>query len=223
MKIVIVAKTHMGCLACVGGLALDSARNVRLLNRDGYCQSSHTRYQVGDLWDVICQPVRKIVPPHVEDVLVQKSTFLDREPNMVPFLLRKVCPWKGEAESLFDGCVRFSSQGRPYISKAAVPTASVGFWAPDRELTKVELNWKTHYLYPAKDACIKITYTGFAPAVDVLPAGSLLRVSLARWWRPADAPQQEERCYLQLSGWYDISGPESKSSAHDSFKEASEH
>jgi hypothetical protein len=34
----------------------------------------------------------------------------------------------------------------------------------------------------------------------VLEANTLLRLSLARWWQ--QAPELEERCYLQLSGWY---------------------
>jgi ATP-dependent DNA helicase RecQ len=36
----------------------------------------------------------------------------------------------------------------------------------------------------------------------VIPAGTLLRVSLAHWWRPAEKPEEEERCYVQLSGWF---------------------
>ena len=26
--------------------------------------------------------------------------------------------------------------------------------------------------------------------------------SQVRWWRPEGSPEAEERCYLQLSGWY---------------------
>jgi len=33
-----------------------------------------------------------------------------------------------------------------------------------------------------------------------IPADTLLRVSLARWWD--NEGRHEERCYLQLSGWY---------------------
>ena len=36
MRVLIVAKTHMGCLACVGGLSLDDHRNVRLLKPDAW-------------------------------------------------------------------------------------------------------------------------------------------------------------------------------------------
>ena len=45
-------------------------------------------------------------------------------------------------------------------------------------------------------------YVGFADPIERIPKGALVRVSLARWWRPDDAPDMEERCYLQLSGWF---------------------
>lgn len=52
---------------------------------------------------------------------------------------------------------------------------------------------------------VRIPYVGFEPAVDLIPKGTLVRVSLARWWRPHDSPpDMEERCYLQLSGWYEV-------------------
>jgi ATP-dependent DNA helicase RecQ len=35
----------------------------------------------------------------------------------------------------------------------------------------------------------------------VVPAGTLVRISLAHPWRPQDRPQDELRCFLQISGW----------------------
>lgn len=37
--------------------------------------------------------------------------------------------------------------------------------------------------------------------VEVIPAETLIRLSLANWWVPEDG-NVERRCYLQLSGWY---------------------
>ena len=48
---------------------------------------------------------------------------------------------------------------------------------------------------------IQIKYVGLQPTEDIIPKGTLLRVSLARWWSPNDV-EVENRCYLQLSGWY---------------------
>ena len=44
---------------------------------------------------------------------------------------------------------------------------------------------------------------GFAPKINKIPAGTLIRISLARWWKPDDV-DIEHRCYLQLSGWYEL-------------------
>ncbi len=47
-----------------------------------------------------------------------------------------------------------------------------------------------------------IPFVGLQEPIDEIPAGTLLRVSLARWWSPNE--NTEERCYLQLSGYYDL-------------------
>lgn len=41
---------------------------------------------------------------------------------------------------------------------------------------------------------------GFQTPLDYIPQGTVLRMSLANWWKKGDS--DEERCYLQLSGWY---------------------
>jgi hypothetical protein len=38
-------------------------------------------------------------------------------------------------------------------------------------------------------------------AIAVIPDGALIRFSLARW-KAFPPGVNEERCYLQLSGWY---------------------
>lgn len=45
-----------------------------------------------------------------------------------------------------------------------------------------------------------IKFVGFQNPLDIIPAGTLIRVFLARWW--ASPNDNERRCYLQLSGWY---------------------
>ena len=35
-----------------------------------------------------------------------------------------------------------------------------------------------------------------------IPAGSLLRVSLARWWKHPNEEAAALSCHLQLSGWF---------------------
>ncbi len=41
------------------------------------------------------------------------------------------------------------------------------------------------------------------PARPIIPANTLVRVSLARWWRPTNAePDFPVRCYMQIYGWH---------------------
>ena len=51
---------------------------------------------------------------------------------------------------------------------------------------------------------INIPFVGFQSPIGLIPANTLVRVSLARWWANNN---DEERCYLQLSGWYDVPQP----------------
>jgi len=70
-------------------------------------------------------------------------------------------------------------------------------------MVKYLLYEKVRYLYPGETGKRSLPYVGFASPVDTIPAGTLLRVSLARWWDKYG--ETEERCSLQLSGWYDLS------------------
>ena len=47
-----------------------------------------------------------------------------------------------------------------------------------------------------------LTFVGFQEPIEIIPAGMLLRVSLAHRWRPKDQPDAEERHYAQISGWF---------------------
>ncbi len=48
----------------------------------------------------------------------------------------------------------------------------------------------------------RFAFVGFQEPLAEIPAGAVVRISLAHWWRPRDHPEEEERCYLQLSGWF---------------------
>jgi hypothetical protein len=81
-----------------------------------------------------------------------------------------------------------------------VPGQSTGFWIPDRDL--VLRDDGKHYDFRSRLGARGLSYVGEPEAKSQLKAGTLLRVSLARWWRPPDVDDMEERCYLQLSGWF---------------------
>lgn len=207
MDVIIVSKTHMSSAACVGGV-LANGRFVRLLNSDGYNQDSDTDLEVGDVYTITFSDRTEKNPPHVEDILVHsmkhKFSFSTIE-KMVEYLTEKlkVKVWKGSTEILFDNNLQWTSGGSGYISESGgIPDNSVGFWIPDKDLIRKDYNEKVRYSYPIRWR--NISFVGFQEPVDKIPAGTLVRVSLARWWSPND---DEERCYLQLSGWYGLPEP----------------
>jgi ATP-dependent DNA helicase RecQ len=76
------------------------------------------------------------------------------------------------------------------------------FWVPDEPL-ELDCNGKRlHYRYSVSEGVRTIVFVGFQEPLKTIPAGTLLRVSLAHWWRPVDNSEEEQRCYVQLSGWF---------------------
>ena len=114
---------------------------------------------------------------------------------------------RATGRAIFDGVIRFTWNRSGYISlQNPLPRCSTGFWVPDRPLALVQSGNKASYHYERADLILRVSYVGTVPAVDNIPAGTLVRVSLARWWRPEDVPDLEERCYVQLSCWYEDAG-----------------
>lgn len=207
-RVLIVAKTRMGNSTCVGGLNLEGNQNIRLLHSDGSNQPGTTRFEVGQVWELAFQPDSGITPPHVEDVRVMQETYIGPVSNLQNMLMQRVHPWRGEPDQLVDGKLTLERTG--YISGTkGLPSCSTGYWQPNYPLS-LSLNFRegqSYYqiitqpedVFPAVRRLF-IKYVGFADPIGLIPAGVLVRVSLARWWqRPGTA---EERCYLQLSGWY---------------------
>jgi len=195
MHVIIVSKTRMGAARCVGGLAANN-QSVRLLDANGHNQPGNTPFEIGTVWDLQFVPRQDCRPPHVEDVLITSSQRVGEQANLRHYIIEHAPVWNGPIDVLFDGLLEFTHNGSGYIAESTgLPAVSTGFWISDRELTR---NGRA-YIYDYR----QLAYVGAAEPVDALPAGTLIRVSLARWWRPQGAnPDFEERCYLQLSGWY---------------------
>jgi hypothetical protein len=206
-RVLIVAKTRMSSQACIGGLTLNTNRSVRLLTSNGSNQSQFTPFDIGQIWDLRFRQSPHIRAPHVEDVLVTKQRFVARQLNLREALMRRVKPWQGGPQDLFDGLLSFSGM-RAYISETkALPNCSTGFWLPSRSLELYQEGRKAYYQIDYQLAgqihtnVLRIPYVGFAEElIQEIPANTLVRVSLARWFQPSSV--SEERCYLQFSGWY---------------------
>lgn len=205
MAILIVSKTRMhGDHVCVGGFDLATGRNVRLLTDQGYNQSSTTAYRIGEIWDLVCRSRCGCEPPHVEDVLVTSASRISVQPDLDAFI-RENCPViEGPLNNAFGGHLQYTGAGSAFISRGAgIPGESVCFWETNEPLRRDDFNSKVRYSFRQDFSIRHIPYVGFREPVDVIARGSLVRLSLARWWKPKDAPAEEpEKCFLQLSGYY---------------------
>ena len=71
-------------------------------------------------------------------------------------------------------------------------------------LREVLLEQKVKYDYRDNEGrWYHITYVGLENVPEVIRAGSMVRLSLAHWWHPDDT-DTKNRCYLQLSGVFNI-------------------
>ena len=169
------------------------------------CQSDlgqKTPYQIGEQWRVVCAACGEQKPPHVEDVAVSEATKLGTVGELARYISKRAKPWKGRITELFDGKIQFTQNGAGYISQSDVPSHATGFWLPSTDLFLEQDDRGKDGYYPKSDYR-HLSYVGFQDPVECIKAGHLVRISLARWWKPQDAdPDFEYRCYAQLSGWY---------------------
>lgn len=207
-RVVIVSRTKMAeGRVCVGGIDAENSSPVRLLDETG-CHEylSDCPYEIGELWNIEYIRDHRRDAPHTEDVKVINRSRIGPIPiSMIEALNRTTTKiYKGSLRDTFEGCLQYTSSGSMYINNDNVPTHSTCFWLSDRDLYRDDFNNKIRYKY--KDGTLRygfsMPYVGLESPCEVIPKGTLIRLSLAHWWSPADS-DQEERCYLQLSGWYD--------------------
>lgn len=206
MDVLIVAKTHLSEGVCIGALDRNGVY-LRLLDGKGGHQPVHCPFEVKQVWEIICRKADNLKPPHVEDVKILHAEYkrtLHAGRTMLDVLKKcKVKIWTGPPEVLFDNCLSWTVKGRGYVSRAGrIPEHSVGFWISDKDLIGYRGYEKFRYMYPDWRYNRNLPLVGFDTPVPIIPAGTLLRVSLARWWDSEG--ETEERCSLQLSGWYDL-------------------
>lgn len=203
MKVLILSKTNMGSICCIGGMKLNNGNYVRLLSPTGYGQPCD-KYQINDVWDIEYNLPNKSVPPHVEDIYITKATFLEHlEDISVKDFIKKynTVIWEGAADNIFDGCIKWTDNGTGYIDKDNIPKNSVGFWISDRNITRQDYQG-VRYSYLNIKGRRNFKYVGTQEPIQMIPKGTLLRVSLARWW--SSNIDDDKKCFLQLSGWYNI-------------------
>jgi len=213
MKVLIVAKTRMNKdRVCVGGLAWEKylpkkgeVKSVRLIDtNESIAELFRLEFEIGDVLIVKGVKKIKVTPPHVEDYEVHQTEFSASMDNPIKFIEQHMPSKHGGKEVLFRGMTRTTQEGALYISKrTGVPDFSTMFWRPNQQLSLKTIKGTKRYVYgDAKTkAMFTLAYVGLPEPVESIPANTLVRVSLARWWRPDSQPDMEKRCYVQLSGW----------------------
>lgn len=199
--VLIVSKTKMNNGICVGGINEGTCELIRLHNDHGGNLSSEAPYEIGDRWEIQVENawnVRK--KPHVED----KQTKPLRKINNIGtqgiisfvnshFFGNKIT--KGNIDQTFEGCLNLCGK-QNFVNEEKIPSFSTQFWIADIDLIHFEQCLKHYYLYNS----IRIKFVGCQSPIEKIPAGTIIRLSLANWW-DRDG-NDESRCYLQLSGWY---------------------
>lgn len=205
--VLILSKTQMNNnQVCVGGLSL-KGRYVRLLDENGNNQPRETELKPKQAWEIEYEERAENRAPHVEDILVQSRTRkgqLKDNITIKDFIEKRNIPiWRGHPDELFDKLIKWTSSGSGYIDQeGGVPEHSVGFWICDQDLERIDYKG-VRYQYPQSVGWRSIKFKGTdQDPVEVIPAGTLIRVSLARWI--AFEGEEIEKCWLQLSGWYDL-------------------
>jgi ATP-dependent DNA helicase RecQ len=203
MKVLIVAKTRRGSGACVGAISFRGP-SLRLEAADAALdEMAGLEFEVGEVWEVEGQPAAEVIPPHVENFIVSAKRRLAIMDDMTCFITNHMPPVEGSIEQLYNGFLGATRAGALYVSEQlGIPPCSTMFWVPDRPLQLDASAKRLRYCYPTDNGNRTLTFVGFQEPLDVIEPGTLLRVSLAHWWRPKEKPDGELRCYVQLSGWF---------------------
>jgi hypothetical protein len=207
MRVVVVAKTHMGQNICVGAVQEEDGTLLRLIPAESPQYHS---------WRSFRAPIAKVLnlsgsfasdseEPHVEDFLVPSASITETNYSITHLhsWLDATCQvWEGSPSILFDGTLEHTQSGTHYLSEDSEsrPDHSVGFWRLPWRLTRVASQYDAKPRYVGPDGQFGAKYVGLSHPIEFIPRDAIVRLSLARWFsRNSDEPR---KCWIQLSGWY---------------------
>lgn len=184
VKILILSKTKYGNLFCMGGVILNNNQLVRLTDRFGNYQPADTDLKIGNIIEGEIEQCNSLIPPHIENVILLNYEIVDKENDLKNFILNSGLDiYNGNVEGLFDGLLKWTFNGSGYYdNQEKAPKNSVGFLITDTDLVLFGKYYKI------TDNNKKISYVGCEPPIEILPKGTLLRVSLSKWFYPDMAP-----------------------------------
>ena len=209
-RILIVSKTKMHAdYVCVGGVDIDNHTSVRLRSANGFNElSNECPYNIYEVWNIRYAFISNRSLPHsIEDVNVyqrEKLGSIEQKDFLNYVQHSQVKIYEGEFTNVFDRCLQTDNGRSLFISKQNIPQRSTCFWISDKDMKIDNYMGKVRYSYliPNHITPLKLPYVGLETnPIEIIPKGSLIRLSLAHWWKPGDR-NVEERCYLQLSGYF---------------------
>jgi len=197
---------------CIGAYDIDRNINIRLLNAGGRKQPPEFPYRVGDkikakYYNLDCS---KIKSPHTEDVCLISHEYC-RSYSMEALeksIKSKDLVVQGGLIDCFNGSLKsekLDTEDGRRGSLCVMPGESLGhsvcFWEADRDL-KLSFNSyrKLSYNCDTDGRTVKIPFIGDHVPEEEISKGKIVRLSLARWWRPNE--KHHWRCQPQLSGCY---------------------
>ena len=198
--VLIVSKTQMRNGICVGGINEDTNELIRIHNNHGGNLTADAPYEIGDRWSMKVETAWNVrQAPHTED---KQTTAFDRIGNIgvqgikdyIHHNSELLHVARGNISNAFQGTLHFVGT-KNYVNRINVPPYSTEFWIADKDLTH-STQFNKHYYYYDN---VRIKFVGFQEPINKIPAGTIIRLSLANWW---DDGCGEDRCYLQLSGWF---------------------
>jgi hypothetical protein len=135
----------------------------------------------------------------INGVLGSAKSPVKRAQDLARLVLERDQVWSDPAE-LFDGRLNVTAGGSGYVpTSGPLPTRSTGYWRPDHVLTLYRVNDTPRYRLTGDGDLRSIRYVGVAGPDSVIPAGSVVRLSLSHPFTPPGGPGGY---WLQLSGWY---------------------
>lgn len=186
---------------CVGGIVEESCELIRCHGERGENLPFDAPYEIGDRWEMNVETAWNVrQPPHTEDKQTKayrkiENIGINGITRFIKSNASRLRIARGHISNTFNGALHFMGN-KNFINRSDIPPFSTQFWITDKPLSKVVSFGKTYYMYDN----IRIKFVGYQQEVSVIPAGTIIRLSLANWWDGDGSG--EDRCYLQLSGWY---------------------
>jgi ATP-dependent DNA helicase RecQ len=111
-------------------------------------------------------------------------------------------PVAGGPQGLFEGLAQANSNGGLYIAqRTGLPRQSTSFWFqtnPSISTAKASV-FTTATQLTMVDALWRLS--DFRICFPKFQLAACFAFPLAQWWHPQDRPDEELRCFVQLSGW----------------------